>query len=207
MENSALIPTPNVQLDNYDWTERRRLKLQQVASGRHDLIFIDDSITHRFEREDGGLKWWNHFYGHRRALNLGYGWDCTQNVLWRLQNGEFAGLSPRLVVLNIGTNNLTGNDVCRPNTAEEIVAGIEAIAELIHSQSPETAIILMGVFPRGLSHEPIHAKVRELNAALKTAFASRPRFIFQDIGGLWLGTDCEIPIDLMADRCHPNPES
>ena len=136
-------------------------------------------------------------------LDLGYGWDCTQNVLWRLENGEFAGQQPKLVVLTIGTNNLTGNDSARANTAAEIVEGINAICSFIHRQSPATTILVMAIFPRGLSHEPIHAQVKELNTALKASLAERHGILHLDIGSRLLGPDGEIPTEVMDDRCHP----
>lgn len=206
MPNSAIIPEQNRQIDNYDWAERHQLKLAQAASGNHDLVFIGDSITHHFETEGRGLTVWNRYYGKRNALDLGYGWDCTQNVLWRLENGEFAGQKPKLVVLLIGTNNLTGNENCRANTAPEIVAGVEAICNFIHRQSPETTILVMAVLPRGLTHEPIHSQVKELNALIKTNLEGSPRILHADIGCRFFGPDGEIPVELMDDRCHPSEQ-
>ena len=180
--NPAIIPVPNTQKDFYDWTERRQQKLKQVQAGTHDLIFVGDSITHMFEMEGRGQPVWQRSFGNIRTLNLGYGWDCIQNVLWRLENGEFTGQQPKLVVLNIGTNNLTGNDAGRANTADEIVAGIEAICHWIHRQSPASTLLVMSLFPRGLSHEAIHTQVKEVNAALKVSLAGRPRILQLDIG-------------------------
>jgi lysophospholipase L1-like esterase len=201
--NSAIEPAPNLMPDNYDWTQRRRLILEKVGACSHDLIFIGDSITHGFEREERGLQAWKRFYANRSVLNLGYGWDCTQNVLWRLENGEFAGQRPKLVVLNIGTNNLTGNSACRPNTAAEIVEAIETICDWLQRRAPTAAILVMAVFPRGLRHEFIWAKVRKLNRRLKTWLTDRPDLLHLDIGEQFLGSDGEIAIELMNDRCHP----
>ncbi|HCE46484.1 MAG TPA: hypothetical protein DET40_23310 [Lentisphaeria bacterium] len=201
--NTAIVPVPNTQKDFYDWNERRSQKVAEAKKGSHDLIFIGDSITHMFEMEGRGAAIWQRYYGQRSAFDLGYGWDCTQNVLWRLENGEFAGQHPKLVVLNIGTNNLTGNSTARANSAAEIFAGIEAICQFIHRHSPESMILVMSIFPRGLSNDPVHAKVKELNAVLKSGLECKPGIIHLDIGQRFIGSDGEIPLELMNDRCHP----
>ena len=92
-------------------------------------------------------------FGATQTLNLGFGWDRTQNVLWRLAHGEFEGLHPKTVVINIGTNNLTGTANARANTPAEVVQGILAIHEQVRAQSPQSRIIVMGVFPRGFGRQ------------------------------------------------------
>lgn len=202
--NSATTPTANVQSDDYDWGERRRQKQAAAREGNHDLIFIGDSITHRFERADGGMAVWRRHYARHRVLNLGYGWDCTQNVLWRLQQGEFAGQSPGLAVLNIGTNNLTGNGACRPNTVAEIVAGIAGICAFIRRASSDTQILVMSVFPRGRADAMINGRVGDLNAALSAWIAGCPHLLHLDIGARFLGDDGEVNARLLPDLCHPS---
>jgi len=204
--NTAVCPVPNTQKDCYDWAERRAEKVELARTGKYDLIFIGDSITHFFELEERGAPIWRQYYGQRRALDLGYGWDCTQNVLWRLEHGEFANQQPKLVVLNIGTNNLTGNSTARANTATEIVDGIEAICRFIHHASPTTTILVMAVFPRSVTSDPIHAQVQELNTEIKARLADTPHTLHLDIGDRFLGHDGEIPTTLMNDRCHPTEE-
>ncbi|HSI82646.1 MAG: GDSL-type esterase/lipase family protein [Candidatus Methylacidiphilales bacterium] len=201
--NNAIVPIPNTQKDFYNWEERRALKVAQAASRSHDLIFVGDSITHMFEASERGLPVWEQHYGAYSTLNLGYGWDCTQNVLWRLQNGEFAGQQPRLLVLNIGTNNLTGNSGGRANSAMEIVQGIAAIVELVHDASPDTVVLQMGLLPRGKSDDAIFGKVKEVNTLLREWVEASPGILFSDIGAQFLQPDGEIPLDLMNDRVHP----
>lgn len=201
--NNAVIPVPNTQKDFYNWAERHKTKTEAARARQHELIFIGDSITHMFEVPERGGKVWEQHFGHYTTLNLGYGWDCTQNVLWRLANGEFAYQRPRVVVLNIGTNNLTGNSGGRANTAEEIIEAILAICDFIHRHSPETQIIVMSVFPRGATTEPIFQQAKELAGAIQQAVTGQSGLTNLDIGTRFLGSDGEIPTALMDDLVHP----
>lgn len=70
---------------------------------------------------------WQTFYGSRGALNLGFSGDGTENVLWRLANGEVDGLQPKVALVLIGTNN-TGH---LGQTAEQTQLGIDAVVAAI----------------------------------------------------------------------------
>lgn len=208
IENSATIPATKLENDFYDWWVRHDEKTRLVAAHQDfRLVFIGDSITHLFEVPDavpprGGIVW-NDYYGQRKPLDLGFGWDRTQNVLWRLQNGEFDGLTPQLVVLNIGTNNLTGTDNARTNTVEEIVEGIAAICRLIATSSPASVILVMGIFPRGQPDDPLRTQIRRINEQLAEGVANRPGLRFMDIGARFLDPQGRIPVELMNDLTHP----
>lgn len=206
-ESAATVPVPKLENDFYDWYARHAAKAQAVAAGPHDLVFIGDSITHLFEGDPAlpgrGEKLWTAFYGARRPLNLGFGWDRTQNVLWRLDHGEFAGQTPRLVVLLIGTNNLTGSANAPTNSPIEILAGIRAVCQRLHATSPASRILVMGVFPRSTPEDPLRQRIRELNALLRAETTTWPRVLFADIGERFLSADGTIPTALMNDRVHP----
>jgi len=207
-ENTAIIPVPKLENDFYDWYQRHELKKQAAKNNRFDLIFIGDSITHLFEGHPGmderGDNVWKQFYACRNALNLGFGWDRTQNVLWRLENGEFENQLPLLAVLNIGTNNLTGTANARENTPEEIMTGVKAICKLIFSKSRQTHILLMGVFPRGQPGECLRKEVQEFNRKLKAFAETCRQVIFLDIGDKFLDSEGNIDVTTMPDMVHPS---
>lgn len=94
----------------------------------YDIVFIGDSITHFWADEDGvthGVEVWREYYGRRRVLNLGFGFDRTQNVLWRLEHGELDGQCPKLVVLNIGTNQFSATPNYPCDTSADAAEGIK----------------------------------------------------------------------------------
>lgn len=206
--NTAVVPTPKIENDFYDWYARHEAKRREAAAGSHDIVFVGDSITHIFEGDPGfpwsGARVWKEFYGARKALNLGYGWDRTQNVLWRLGNGEFAGQTPRLVVLLIGTNNLAATVNASANTPEEIRDGVEAVCARIHAASAASQILLMGVFPRGPVGDPVRASIGELNVLLDQYARSRAFIRFMDIGQRFLSADGSVSLELLSDGIHPS---
>lgn len=177
MTNPATVPAPKLEEDFYDWYARHEAKVREAAARNHNLVFIGDSITHLFEGHPDlpgrGERLWPVYYGHRNALNLGFGWDRTQNVLWRLDNGEFAGQTPKLVVVLIGTNNLTGTNNAPTNTPTEIAEGVQAVCQRISSASPRSVILLMGIFPRGAVGDPLRQQIQEVNALLRIFASSR----------------------------------
>ena len=207
--NTALIPVPRLELDSYDWYKRHEEELQLEKTLDPQVVLIGDSITHFWAGEPkearvSGRKAWEALFGGLRVLNMGFGWDRTQNVLWRLREGEFEGLHPKTVVLNIGTNNLTGTANARINSPEEIVTGILAIVGEVRKRSPESWIIVMGVFPRGYAPgNDFRAPILKINELLGKALSIEGNTTFLDIGTRFLAPDGTLPTSMMDDGTHP----
>ena len=209
--NTAIVPVPKLENDSYDWYARHEAVLKIKDQINPEIVMIGDSITHFWAgppdtRSQNGPLAWKRLFGQRRVLNLGFGWDRTQNVLWRLAHGEFDGLHPRYVVINIGTNNFSSTSHARANTPAEVAEGIRAICTCIHAKSPESRIILMGVFPRGAKpDDPFRAKILELNKLLAEV-GKGPGITVLDIGQQFLLPNGELPRKLMSDFCHPTED-
>ena len=123
----SIVPVPGFEKDSYDWPERHAVKLAWVKENRADVIFFGDSLTHFWTAENGeghseGL--WQELFSGEKVLNLGYGYDRTQNVLWRIANGEVANQDPKMIVVNIGTNQFSISPNYDGDTPETAVAGI-----------------------------------------------------------------------------------
>lgn len=177
------------------WEARHDLLNQRAAKGDYDLVFIGDSITHSWE--NGGKSVWDKFYANRKSLNLGISGDRTQHVLWRLDNGNIDGLSPKLAVIMIGTNNY------RDNNAQEISDGIIAIVQRLNARMPEMNILILGIFPR---FEKSNAKREVLAEAslIASGIADGKRIHYLDIGEEFLDEDGTLPRRIMPDFLHPN---
>lgn len=181
------------------WTLRHNAVNERVKQGNVDLIFIGDSITHSWE--GGGKELWAKYYAPRNAVNMGFSGDRTQHVLWRLDNGNIDGISPKAAVIMIGTNNSNGND----NTAEEIADGIIAICKKLRKELPKTKILLLAVFPRGEKPSPQrekNAKASELAAKI----ADGKMIHYLDIGPKFLEPDKSLTKEIMPDYLHLTPK-
>lgn len=180
------------------WVQRHESFNNRVKQGNVDLLLIGDSITQGWE--GAGKDAWAKHYGKRNAVNLGIGGDRTQHVLWRLDNGNIEGISPKLAVLMIGTNNSNGND----NTAEEIGAGITAIVKKLREKLPNTKVLILAVFPRGEKPNP----QREKNAAasaIAAKLADDKMVYFLDIGPKFLTPEGNLTKEIMPDYLHLSP--
>jgi lysophospholipase L1-like esterase len=170
--------------------------LEKTRKGRIDLYFLGDSITRRWGALDYPrlLEHWRKTFFGWNAANFGWGGDTTQNILWRIRNGEMDGISPKAVVLLAGTNNLGRHGPA------EIAAGVRAILETVKEKAPSAAVILMGIFPR--SDRPEFAPIiRETNSLLKEMAGPQVRFL--DLGPRMSGPDGRpLPGVLEADGIH-----
>ncbi|HLP01107.1 MAG TPA: GDSL-type esterase/lipase family protein [Opitutaceae bacterium] len=208
--NTAVVPVPRLEDDFYNWWTRHADALAARTTPAPEIVLIGDSITHLWGGEPkanraNGPRTWAETFGARRVLNLGFGWDRTQNVLWRLDHGEFDGLKPRLVILNIGTNNFSTTEHSRANTPAEVAAGIRAIRAKLRALSPETHVLVMGVLPRGHAPGGFHrAPIAALNAILPRELAGEPGTTFLDIGARFLDAEGRMAPELMPDGTHPS---
>lgn len=166
------------------------------ASGKHiDLLFVGDSITEAWSGPDwGGYKHgaavWEKVYAPRNALNFGVGADRTQHVLYRLETMDVKQLTPKVIVLLIGTNN-------NIDTAPDIAAGVHAVLGKLQTMYPAAKIILVSILP--------NARATQLMAdanALIRPFADEQKIFYFDLAALmppvgdnWLG--------MSADKLHP----
>lgn len=182
------------------WIPRHEQKLQRIQQGNVDLLMIGDSITHGWE--DAGKSVWDKYYAHRNAVDLGFGGDRTENVLWRLQNGEVEGISPKVAVLMIGTNNAGHRHEPSVYTAK----GVRAVLDELHARLPDTKVLLLGIFPRGeTAEDPLRKLNRETNQLL-AKMADGDRVVYLNINQAFLDENGVLPTSIMPDLLHPNEE-
>ena len=187
-----------VARSNSWWQQRHADILSQLATHPPvNLVFIGDSITQSFDPTV-----WNQYYASYNPLNLGFSGDMTQNVLWRLENGEINGISPKLAVILIGTNN-----TCPPAgqvySAEEIADGIMAICCTVRRNLPNTKILILAIFPRG----EYPSAERNKNAAasiLASQIADSKTIYYMDINSHFLDPNSRLSTSIFPDFLHPN---
>ena len=90
--------------------------MQKTKANNFDLCFLGDSITQGWPGE-----LLHERFGKYRVANFGIGGDRCENVLWRLENGELANTSVKVIVLLLGTNN------SGMNTPEEMALGVATV--------------------------------------------------------------------------------
>jgi lysophospholipase L1-like esterase len=195
---STTIPVTQHRDSNYDWEVRHNKVLAHNTADQPKLILIGNSITHYWSGEPveyiaRGTDSWNTFFTPQNAINLGFGWDRIENVLWRVYHGELDNITPRQIVLMIGTNNL------QFNRDDEIVKGLQFLLNAIQKKQPAANILLMGILPR----RNMEQRVASLNSSLsKINFDSKIQFA--DAGKLFLKNDSKIDESLFSDGLHPN---
>lgn len=170
--------------------ERFQQIIAQVRSGPHDLLFLGDSLTRKWDE----AIWHQAFPG---ALNAGVNGDRTEHLLWRLEHGTLDGQHPRAVVLLIGTNDIGRN---RPPAI--VAETIREILWLLRSHLPDTKILLLGVLPRGES--PVSGRryqVSEVNRLIQTC-ADRQHVFYADLRSALLDRTGRLSPAISPDGVH-----
>lgn len=208
--NEALVPVPKIEEDCYDFFERHAQVLAQKDAIDPEIVLVGDSITHFWGGDPvtpgaprNGLASFARTFAGRRVLNLGFGFDRTQNALWRFANGELDGLRPVRAVVNIGTNNLPGTARCRAFTPEETAEGAEAVCAELEKRCPGVRIAVMAIFPRGPEpDDPFRAPV-EATWPLYEAFAARRGWTFLNVASALLDEAGRQKPGFFHDGAHP----
>lgn len=189
---------------DYDWLSRHEQVLAREKAGGAGMLMIGDSITHLWGGDPADPRHaraddlWDKYFRPRNAVNLGFGWDRTEHVLWRFDHGELDGIRPRVAVIMIGTNNM-GRD-----SAEDIATGVREIVHAVRKKLPRTKILLLGIFPRDHdANTPNRMKIIDVNRRIAELGKER-NVTFLDFGSKFLQPDGTLSPDIMPDYLHPN---
>ncbi len=185
--------------------------LAKAKQGGIDVYFEGDSITRRWGATDYPellANWKQNFYGWN-AADFGWGADRTENILWRLENGELEGVNPKVVVLLAGTNNVGGaffkDDA--DAKAEAVTRGLEAIVGTIRQKAPAAVILLIGIFPRNdnMALMPI---IDKINGNL-SRFADGRTVRYLNLNARFAGADGNLFAGMMdaQDKLHPTEKA
>ncbi len=193
-------PVAHVKLVNAEprskeraWVQRHNKIVAEAAQGKYDVMLLGDSITQGWDYNQA--VWQSKFPG-LRALNAGIASDRVEHILWRVQHGLFDKARPKTVVLLGGVNNLAMSN------PDAIADGLRQIIEEIQKRSPNTKVLLLGIFPTGKeSTNQRRAKVRLANLKV-SALADAGRVEYFEFGDKFLGDDGWISKKIMFDYLH-----
>ena len=145
-----------------------------------DVVLLGDSITEKW----AGPEMSSSMYSlGDKVMNLGNSGDMTENLLWRLENGELEGYTTKIFNLLIGTNNTQEKNPL--DSPENIAAGVRKVIDLVLEKHPESKITLVPILPFGHVSRPdwgrmLDATNQAANAIIRT-FADNQRVFLVDI--------------------------
>ena len=177
--------------------------LAKARSGGIDLYFLGDSITRRWGATDypDFLAHWQKTFHGWNAGNFGWGGDRTENILWRLENGELDGVNPKVIVILAGTNNV-GREPGDEGRVADITRGVKAIVDTCRKKAPAAAIILTAIFPRN-DNPAVMPTISRINTNLaRMADGKAVRFL--DVNANLADASGTLLEGMMVDGLHPS---
>lgn len=184
-----------------EWWKTRNAAFNVIAQNRNaKIVFLGDSITHNWEIP--GRESWEKHFAPLDAVNFGISGDKTENILWRIQSGNFSGkMNPGLIVLMIGTNNWRDD-------AGDTAKGVKKILRELQKSEPQAKILLLAIFPRGADKNDLARKKNETVNRKIEKYADGKRIFWLNINDIFLQKDeaQTLPKSVMPDLLHPNAE-
>jgi beta-glucosidase len=190
---SAVVPT--ARYDMYSLV-RHGQDLGQALQGGTNVVFLGDSITDYFRTNGAAV--WQSSMAPLGAADFAIQGNTTENVLWQVATGELLS-QPKVVVLQIGTNNLG----MLGDSAAATAQGIAVDVAVIHAVSPRSQILLLGVFPRGLGvSDPLTQEAYQVNAMI-AGLDNGADVHFLNIDAGFLNPNGSLNLSLLGDGVHP----
>jgi len=194
------------QLKNdWPWLARFKeadLKLAAPAPGENRVVFMGDSITEgwHFEGPDGS-------FSGKPYINRGISGQTTPQMLIRFRQ-DVIELSPKVVLILAGTNDIAGNT--GPMRLEDIEANYVSMAELaranqvrvvfssvlpVHNYNPQSPRLFAGRPPE---------KILALNRWMINYVAAHSDCFYLDYFSAMVDDKGYMKKDLAEDGLHPN---
>jgi lysophospholipase L1-like esterase len=193
----ATIAVPLTGLGNAYWEARAQQIAARPRQGHASVLFLGDSILEHLQL-GAGQPVWNQFYAPLGAADFAVSMATTAQVLWQVQSGQAAAVTPDVVVLLIGVNNLWLNQ-----TPGQTAAGIATAVNRLELALPQARIVLLGLLPPGMSPaDPRRSWPASVNPLI-ASLADGRRVRYLDVGPALLWPDGSIPPAVISDGIHP----
>ncbi len=183
----------------------QRDRICRENGGRLDVLFIGDSISHRWEWKDSGAPVFEKMCRGRTVMNMAIGGDGRRSQRWLIDNGMIAGLQAKLVSICLGAND--HNYRWSDDSPAAVARDIGAIVELVRRQMPDAKIVVTPILRR-LTGKAEHAEMWKNDVqtnALLAKLADGRHVFFVDIGEPLLqavGKEPEMAKVLTTDGVH-----
>lgn len=204
---SLKVESQNRSPELYSWEDRHKSVLQRNKSVSAEYIIFGDSITHFWGGEPADKlsvrspDSWNNLFGSHRTTNMGFGYDYIDNAYYRVVHGALDDLSPRIIIILLGTNNI-GH---RKDSAQMCADNMKAFLELIKKKCPRSKVLLLGVLPR-IDCDFVQPVIKETNKLYKKLADSKTVF-FADPGTVLTAPETgKARKEYLPDGIHPNSD-
>ena len=193
--------------DDFGQLERYRdadAALKPPAAGEKRIVFFGDSITDMWKLDES--------FPGQPYINRGIGGQTTPQMLVRFRQ-DVIELSPKVVVILAGTNDIAGNT--GPMRLEDIEANFASLVEL--ARAHDIKVIFSSILPvhnytpqsQDLFAQRSPAKILELNRWLKNYCASSSKggpagCIYLDYFNATADDKGYLKKELADDGLHPN---
>ncbi len=193
---------PRLRADRNSHVAHQQL-VAKAKGGGIDVYLLGDSITRRWgalDYPDFLAHWTKTFHGWN-AADFGWGGDRTENILWRLENGELDGVNPKVIVLLAGTNNV-GKEPGDDARIADVTRGLQAIVDACRKKAPGATLVLTAIFPRN-DNAAVMPTIDRINANLaKMADGKSIRFL--DVNSGLADAKGVLHEGVMTDGLHPS---
>ncbi|XP_023345414.1 platelet-activating factor acetylhydrolase IB subunit gamma [Eurytemora carolleeae] len=189
MSTVPIVPE-DVQGDD-KWMSMHRRFLQDARDAEPEVLWIGDSLIQNLCLS----KIWEKSFCAMHSLNFGIGGDRTEHVLWRLENGELENISPKIVVVLVGTNN-------HGDTPEQIAEGLKVICTVIRDRQPQSFVLLLSLLPRGHQPNSLRDRNKAVNGIMEEYVKGNSKLQFVNIDTGFIQADKSISHHDMYDYLH-----
>ena len=189
--------------DDANSREAHKQLLQKTKQGQIDVYFQGDSITRRWGATDYPrlLAHWKKTFHGWNAANFAWGGDNTHHMLWRMLNGELDGISPKVICLLAGANNLPWTGSGNTQHVDDVVNGVKAIMAEFRSRFPEVPIVLTAMFPRDQNAE-LASTITAINEKLESISQSDKRIHWININSSLVDSNGKLLQEVSSDGLH-----
>jgi lysophospholipase L1-like esterase len=118
-----------------------------------------------------------------------------------MQNGELNGVSPKVVCLQAGANNLPWRGAADGSHVDDVVDGIRAIIAEFRTRFSDVPVMLTAMFPRD-QNAALAETIEEINKQLKAVSESDQRIHWININGKLVDSDGRLLPEVSSDGIH-----